>query len=36
MVAVEQETAYKRELVAGDLITIWSEILEMGEKVVPS
>jgi acyl-CoA thioesterase FadM len=27
-------TAYKRELVAGDLITIQSRILEMPEKVV--
>jgi acyl-CoA thioester hydrolase len=34
MVAVQQETTYKRELVGGDLITICSSILEIREKVI--
>lgn len=34
MVAVQQETTYKRELVAGNLITIQSGVLEMREKVI--
>jgi acyl-CoA thioester hydrolase len=34
MVAVQQDTTYKRELLAGDLITILSGILEMREKVI--
>jgi acyl-CoA thioester hydrolase len=34
MVAVHQETSYKRELVAGDLISIHSGVLEIREKVV--
>jgi acyl-CoA thioester hydrolase len=34
MAAVHQETTYKRELFAGDLITIRSRILEIHEKVV--
>ena len=34
MVAVQQETTYRRELLAGDLITIHSGVLEMREKVV--
>jgi len=34
MVAVQQDTTYKRELLAGDLITIRSGILEMREKVI--
>lgn len=34
MVAVQQETTYKRELVAGDLISIQSGIIEIREKVV--
>ena len=34
MVAVQQETTYKRELVAGDLITIQSGVLEIREKVI--
>ena len=34
MVAVQQETTYTRELVAGDLITIQSGVLEMREKVI--
>jgi acyl-CoA thioester hydrolase len=34
MVAVQQETSYKRELVAGDLISIHSGVLEIREKVV--
>jgi len=34
MVAVQQETTYKRELLAGDLITIRSGILEIREKVI--
>ena len=34
MVAVQQETTYQRELLAGDLISIQSGILEIREKVV--
>jgi acyl-CoA thioester hydrolase len=34
MVAVEQHIAYKRELIAGDMITIRSGILEMKEKSI--
>jgi len=34
MVAVRQETSYKRELVAGDLVTIRSGLLEVREKVI--
>jgi acyl-CoA thioester hydrolase len=34
MAAVQQETSYKRELLAGDLISIHSGVLEMREKVV--
>ncbi len=34
MVAVEQRIAYKRELLAGDVITIRSGILEMKEKKI--
>src|SRR5262249_17805370 len=34
MVAVHQETTYKKELLAGNLIIIHSEILEVREKVV--
>jgi acyl-CoA thioester hydrolase len=34
MAGLEQETFYKRELFAGDLITIRSQILEMREKVI--
>ncbi len=34
MVAVQQNIAYKRELLAGDNITIRSGILEMKEKVI--
>jgi acyl-CoA thioester hydrolase len=34
MAAVQQETTYKRELFAGDLILIQSGILEMREKVI--
>jgi len=34
MVAVEQHLEYKRELVAGDLITIRSSVQEVGEKSV--
>ena len=34
MVAVQQNTTYKRELLAGDLITIRSGILEMKEKTL--
>ena len=36
MVAVQQETSYKRELVAGDLIEIQSGVLEIREKVIRS
>lgn len=34
MVAVQQDTTYKHELLAGDIITIRSGILEMREKVI--
>lgn len=34
MVAVQQETKFKRELLAGDLIAIHSGILEICEKVI--
>ena len=34
MVAVEQHIAYKRELIAGDMITVRSGILEMKEKSI--
>ena len=34
MVAVQQETTYERELVAGDLIRVHSGVLEMREKVI--
>jgi len=34
MVAVQQETTYKRELLAGDLISIYSGVLEIREKVL--
>src|SRR5215831_2159886 len=34
MVAVQQETSYKRELRAGDLISIHSGVLEIREKVI--
>jgi acyl-CoA thioester hydrolase len=34
LVAVHQETTYKRELLAGDLVVISSSILEMREKVI--
>jgi acyl-CoA thioester hydrolase len=34
MVAVKQETDYKRELVAGDTLTIRSGVIEMREKSV--
>ena len=34
MVAVQQETTYKQELLAGDLIVVRSAVLEMREKTV--
>ncbi len=34
MVAVHQETTYKRELFAGDVVTVRSGILEIREKVI--
>jgi acyl-CoA thioester hydrolase len=34
MAGVQQDTTYKQELFAGDLITIRSKILEMREKVI--
>jgi len=34
LAAVQQNTTYKKELVAGDVITIWSSILAIREKVV--
>jgi acyl-CoA thioester hydrolase len=34
MVAVQQEITYKRELLAGDLITIRSGVLEIRDKVI--
>jgi acyl-CoA thioester hydrolase len=34
MVGVQQDTTYKQELFAGDLITIRSRVLEVREKVI--
>jgi len=34
MAAVEQHIAYKRELMAGDIVTVTSKIIEIREKVV--
>ena len=34
MAGLQQDTSYKRELFAGDLVIIRSEILEMREKVI--
>lgn len=34
MVAVQQNTSYKQELLAGDVIKICSEVLEIREKVI--
>jgi len=34
MAGLQQDTTYKRELFAGDLVVIRSEILEMREKVI--
>jgi acyl-CoA thioester hydrolase len=34
MAGVQQDTTYKHELFPGDLIGIWSKILEMREKVI--
>jgi acyl-CoA thioester hydrolase len=34
MAAVQQNISYKRELLAGDIIEIWSRVLEMGNKSV--
>jgi acyl-CoA thioester hydrolase len=34
MAGVQQHTTYMHELFAGDLITIWSRILEIREKVI--
>jgi acyl-CoA thioester hydrolase len=34
MVAVQQDISYKKELLAGDLIVIRSEVLEMRDKVI--
>jgi acyl-CoA thioester hydrolase len=34
MVAVQQETTYRRELLAGDLVAIQSGVLEIREKVI--
>lgn len=34
MAAVQQDTSYKRELRAGDIITIRSRIIEIREKVI--
>jgi len=34
MAGLRQDTTYKRELMAGDLIVVRSEILEMREKVI--
>jgi acyl-CoA thioester hydrolase len=34
MAGVQQDTTYKQELFAGDLITVWSRIVEMREKVI--
>jgi len=34
MVAVDQRTTYKRELIAGDLVTVRSGLVEIREKVI--
>lgn len=34
MVAVQQNTSYKQELLAGDVVKICSEVLEIREKVI--
>ena len=34
MAGVQQDTTYKQELFPGDLITVWSGILEMRDKVI--
>jgi len=34
MVAVEQTISYKQELLAGDVLSIWSRLLEVREKAV--
>jgi acyl-CoA thioester hydrolase len=34
MAAVEQDTTFKRELVAGDVVEVKSRVLEIGEKVI--
>jgi len=34
MAALEQTTMFKRELFAGDIVEVRSEIVEMGEKIV--
>ena len=34
MAGLQQDTSYKRELMAGDLIVIRSQVLEMREKVI--
>ncbi|MFZ0318950.1 MAG: thioesterase family protein [Candidatus Sulfotelmatobacter sp.] len=34
MAGVQQDTTYKQELFAGDVITVWSRILEIREKVI--
>lgn len=34
MAAVEQRFAYKRELLAGDLVEVRTQVVEVGEKVV--
>jgi acyl-CoA thioester hydrolase len=34
MAGVQIDTTYKQELFAGDLITVWSRILEIREKVI--
>lgn len=34
MAGVQQDTTYKQELFAGDLVTVWSRILEIRERVI--
>lgn len=34
MAAVEQNIAYKKELMAGDVVTIYSAVIEMKERVI--
>jgi acyl-CoA thioester hydrolase len=34
MAGVQQDTTYKQELFSGDLISVWSKVLEIRERVI--